>query len=133
VSNDNCLAGITCPVCAHDTAFLITTTAVLRVTDEGADWPPQSVDTEWDDTAAISCSACAATGTIGQFRLQDLSRTPAFTGIPGFEHDRFGNPTCGHDFMAGTICTLPREHTGAHQAHCQNCGGDWYDGCRCPA
>ena len=48
------------------------------------------------------------------------------------EEDSWGNPVCGQDFMAGTICTLPPEHDGAHRPICQNCGQDWYMGdCKC--
>ena len=38
---------------------------------------------------------------------------------------------CGQDFMAGTICSLPAAHPGAHAAWCPNCGGDWVAGCEC--
>ena len=41
------------------------------------------------------------------------------------ERDWAGNLICGADFMAGTICTRPPEHPGAHLAQCQSCGGDW--------
>lgn len=44
-----------------------------------------------------------------------------------FEQDRWGNPICGQDFMAGTICTRAPGHTGFHAPECQQCGGDWYD------
>lgn len=52
---------------------------------------------------------------------------PPFTGVPGYEFDHAGNPMCGHDFMAGTICSDERGHDGAHSARCQVCDGDWYD------
>lgn len=44
-----------------------------------------------------------------------------------FERDRWGNPICGQDFMAGTICTRAPGHEGFHAPECQTCGGDWYD------
>lgn len=48
------------------------------------------------------------------------------------EVDIHGNPICGQDFMAGTICSLPPDHEGFHRAICQGCGRDWYIGeCRC--
>lgn len=48
------------------------------------------------------------------------------------ERDRAGNPICGEDFMAGTICTLAPDHDGPHAPICQTCGGDWYLGtCTC--
>ena len=57
---------------------------------------------------------------------------PPFTGVPGYEHDQAGRPMCGHDFMAGTICSDEREHEGPHSARCQGCGGDWLNGtCTC--
>ena len=47
--------------------------------------------------------------------------------------DAHGNPICGQDFMAGTICTLPPDHDGFHAPICQECGGDWYASeCTCP-
>lgn len=41
------------------------------------------------------------------------------------EHDAWGNPVCGQDFMAGTICSDEPGHEGPHSCVCQNCGGDW--------
>jgi len=41
--------------------------------------------------------------------------------------DSWGNPVCGQDFMAGTICTDVPGHSGGHRAFCQKCGNDWYD------
>ena len=35
---------------------------------------------------------------------------------------------CGQDFMAGTICSLPKGHDGPHGTTCQECGQDWYSG-----
>lgn len=47
--------------------------------------------------------------------------------------DRWGNPICGADFMAGTICTDLPGHGGPHSPTCQRCGGDWYAStCGCP-
>ena len=46
--------------------------------------------------------------------------------------DHGGNRCCGQDFMAGTICSLPPGHPGAHGTTCQVCSGDWYmGGCAC--
>jgi hypothetical protein len=48
------------------------------------------------------------------------------------ERDHAGNPICGRDFMAGTICTDAPGHEGPHSPVCQVCEGDWYDGtCTC--
>lgn len=39
---------------------------------------------------------------------------------------------CGHDFMAGTVCSLPPGHDGPHAPICQICDGDWAKGeCDC--
>lgn len=55
-----------------------------------------------------------------------------FTGVPGYERDPWGNAICGHDFMAGTICSDARGHAGAHSAKCLKCGGDGYaETCSC--
>jgi hypothetical protein len=55
-----------------------------------------------------------------------------FTGVFGYEHDEAGNEICGHDFMAGTICSDRRGHSGGHRAVHLACGQDWYDGsCTC--
>lgn len=57
-----------------------------------------------------------------------------FTGVFGYEHDEAGNEICGHDFMAGTICTDRRGHSGGHRPVHLACGQDWYDGsCTCEA
>lgn len=49
-----------------------------------------------------------------------------------FTIDHAGNPCCGQDFMAGTICSLPPGHPGPHGADCQTCGGDWInETCTC--
>jgi len=44
-----------------------------------------------------------------------------------------GTWLCGHDFMAGTICSLRYGHEGPHAPICHVCGIDWYDqnGCAC--
>jgi hypothetical protein len=34
---------------------------------------------------------------------------------------------CGEDFMAGTICSLAKGHSGEHGTICHKCGQDWYD------
>lgn len=48
------------------------------------------------------------------------------------EIDHAGNPCCGEDFMAGTICSLPPGHPGPHGTDCQTCGGDWMnETCTC--
>lgn len=40
---------------------------------------------------------------------------------------------CGHDFMAGTICSLRFDHEGPHAPICHVCDVDWYEnsGCAC--
>ena len=48
------------------------------------------------------------------------------------ERDHAGNPICGQDFMAGTICSDAPGHEGPHSAVCQVCEGDWYnETCTC--
>ena len=48
------------------------------------------------------------------------------------ELDHAGRPVCGESFMGGTICTLPPNHSGACDAICQTCGGNWFmDKCIC--
>ena len=78
--------------------------------------------TVWSDDSGWVCDA---TG-------DEHEPLPPFTGVPGYEHDAWGNAICGHDFMAGTICTDARGHEGGHSATCLRCGNDWYDGsCTC--
>lgn len=49
-----------------------------------------------------------------------------------FYEPRYEGWCCGHDFMAGTICSLQPNHEGPHAPICQICEGDWYDGtCEC--
>lgn len=101
----------TCKDCGHD---LVLSEDKAVATGE--------YQTVWsDDTGWI----CDATG-------DEHEPVPPFTGVPGYETDYAGNPMCGHDFMAGTICSDERGHDGGHNCRCQVCGGDWMnDTCTC--
>ena len=43
--NENCLEGIRCPDCGNEAAFYIQSSAVMHVTDDGAECRS---DIEWD-------------------------------------------------------------------------------------
>lgn len=85
-----------------------------------------------DGTTAIVWMSVRDGGWICAETDEEHEPLPPFTGVPGYEHDAWGNAICGHDFMAGTICTDARGHDGGHSATCLRCGNDWYDGsCTC--
>lgn len=91
----------------------------------------QVEDKALDGTHAVVWSSTES-GWICERTGDEHVPVPPFTGVPGYEHDHAGRPMCGHDFMAGTICSDEREHDGPHSARCQGCGGDWINGtCTC--
>lgn len=42
-----------------------------------------------------------------------------------------GWPVCGAEFMAGTLCSLERNHERGHGTICQCCDRDWYSDGHC--
>ncbi len=70
--NTNCLEGIKCPDCGNEKAFYIQSTAVMHVTDDGAECRS---DIEWDDDSHTQCPACERTGKLAEFRVKPRQYT----------------------------------------------------------
>ncbi len=66
--NENCLAGVRCPLCKQNDSFYIegtddTGTRTLEMTDDGCD---AVGDFEYDHTAACRCTQCEWSGTVDE-------------------------------------------------------------------
>ena len=62
--NTNCLEGLRCPKCSSLGPFSIGTYSSAIVHDDGI---TETSDHDWDKDSSISCQACPATGTVGDF------------------------------------------------------------------
>lgn len=67
-TNSNCLAGVRCPRCGHETSFDITATTTATITDDGTD---DTTGTEYDASAHTQCTDCSFTGMLALF-MTDL-------------------------------------------------------------
>ncbi len=67
--NDNCLAGMRCPVpeCKSEGPFHIDVTTTMLVHDDGTD--PIVADTHWGDDSWCMCAACDHTATVKDFTI----------------------------------------------------------------
>src|ERR1700722_14907404 len=65
--NTNCLEGIKCPDCGNEDAFYIDTSAVMYVTDDGAE---NRGDTSWNDESHTECAQCERSGKLADFRAK---------------------------------------------------------------
>jgi hypothetical protein len=65
--NENCLEGIRCPDCGNEKAFYIQSTAVMYVTDDGAECRS---DIEWDDHSHTHCPQCERSGALADFKAK---------------------------------------------------------------
>jgi len=65
--NTNCLEGIRCPACGNQDAFYIESTAVMYVTDDGAE---SRGDTSWNDDSHAQCATCERSGKLADFRVK---------------------------------------------------------------
>jgi Zn ribbon nucleic-acid-binding protein len=65
--NSNCLLGIKCPDCGNEDRFYIQSTAVMYVTDDGAECRG---DTEWNEDSHAECPQCERSGKLALFRVQ---------------------------------------------------------------
>lgn len=65
--NINCLEGISCPDCGNEERFYIQSTAVMFVTDDGAECRS---DIEWDDDSHTQCPVCERSGRLVEFRTK---------------------------------------------------------------
>jgi Zn ribbon nucleic-acid-binding protein len=65
--NTNCLVGIKCPDCGNEDSFYIQSTAVMYVTDGGAECRG---DTEWNDDSHTECPQCERSGKLADFRAK---------------------------------------------------------------
>jgi hypothetical protein len=64
--NTDCLEGIRCPDCGNEEAFYIETSAVMYVTDDGAE---SRGDTSWNDDSHTQCAQCELSGKLATFRV----------------------------------------------------------------
>jgi hypothetical protein len=67
VVNSNCLEGLRCPDCGNEHAFYIQSTAVMYVTDDGAECRS---DIEWDDHSHTRCPQCERSGKLSDFKAK---------------------------------------------------------------
>jgi hypothetical protein len=63
--NENCLEGIRCSGCGNEEAFYNQSSAVMYVTDDGAECRS---DIEWDDDSHTQCAQCERSGKLAAFR-----------------------------------------------------------------
>jgi hypothetical protein len=75
--NDNCLDGIRCPGCGNEDAFYIQSSAVMYVTDDGAECRS---DIEWDDDSHTQCVQCERTGKLAGFRASQHATDEGLSG-----------------------------------------------------
>ena len=69
--NTNCLEGIRCPDCGNEDAFYVESTAVMYVTDEGAECRN---DIEWDNDSHAVCPSCEKAGKLADFRAEPAAQ-----------------------------------------------------------
>lgn len=62
--NENCLEGMSCPVCGNQEPFEICGSCWFLVFQDGVDEPSE---VEWDDSSPCRCPACGHTATVGYF------------------------------------------------------------------
>jgi hypothetical protein len=70
MTNTNCLSGVKCPQCGQEDRFLIFSTILAEVTDEGADVAHGS-DWHWDDSSMARCPECDRDGPLAEFRVAE--------------------------------------------------------------
>lgn len=85
MKNVNCLADIMCPKCAHTKDFIIGSTTLVYVTDDGAE-PAPHTDIEWDEDSFIQCKSCSEKGTVGKFMIPGFNVTFQTTTPDSEEH-----------------------------------------------
>ena len=67
MANENCLEDIKCPACGNEDVFYIQSTAVMYVTDDGAECRS---DIEWDDDSHTQCAKCECSGKLADFKVK---------------------------------------------------------------
>ena len=73
MTNQNCLAGVKCPECENEDRFLIVTTILADVTDDGADIADGS-DMHWDDASMTRCPDCDRDGPLFEFHTPSTEK-----------------------------------------------------------
>jgi hypothetical protein len=73
MTNQNCLAGVKCPECGNEGRFLIFTTILADVTDDGADIAAGS-DIHWDDASMTRCPDCDRDGPLSEFHTPSTEK-----------------------------------------------------------
>lgn len=70
--NVNCLQGMKCPDCGSFGPFkiLVSSVAFCTVTDDGLEFV--GGDTDWDPKSDCSCMSCPKTGTVADFREENV-------------------------------------------------------------
>lgn len=63
--NENCLAGMKCPVCGSYGPFRIEATTLATVHDNGVD---ETVDFEWSSDSYCECGECEYSCIVEDFR-----------------------------------------------------------------
>lgn len=66
--NENCLAGISCPMCGSLGPFRIATRQMALVYDTGTEEDQKGGNVEWGDDSYCQCHECNLTGIVGEFR-----------------------------------------------------------------
>ena len=65
--NENCLEGVKCTDCGNEDAFYIQSTAIMYVTDDGAECRS---DIEWNDESHTQCAKCERSGKLTDFKAK---------------------------------------------------------------
>jgi hypothetical protein len=78
--NTNCLEGIRCPDCGNEEAFYIESTAVMYVTDDGAE---ARGDISWNDDSHAQCATCERGGKLADFKAKNCDWPLATTAAEG--------------------------------------------------
>jgi len=70
MTNENCLANMSCPECKSEEPFLIHSQALAKVYDDGPD-PFYCSDTIWDGDSSCTCDACGWQGVVSELRFNN--------------------------------------------------------------
>ena len=70
--NTNCLEGMKCPKCGHDSKLLVRASSWVALTDDGTDPFDDALDmvapTEWDNDSEMECPECNFSGCVEDFQ-----------------------------------------------------------------